>query len=238
MSAAPPPSLTVERYEPGRKEEWDTFVADSKNGTFLFLRDYMDYHADRFTDHSLIVRDRSRIVALLPANRAGDEVHSHQGLTYGGLVTCGRMTVPVMLDVLEAVLDYLRRSGVTALHYKTVPWIYHRMPAEEDRYALFCAGAELSRRDVLSVISPAGERPAIQSRRLRGAAKADRCQIELVRSEEWQAYWDLLSSHLVARYAVKPVHSREEIERLHHRFPENIKLFLANSREELLAGAV
>ncbi|MGC2781414.1 MAG: GNAT family N-acetyltransferase, partial [Bradyrhizobium sp.] len=38
--------------------------------------------------------------------------------------------------------------------------------------------------------------------------------------------------------AVEPVHSREEIERLHRRFPENFKLFLANIREELLAGAV
>ena len=43
--------------------EWDAFVGASKNGTFLLTRPYMDYHADRFTDHSLIARgDDGRIL--------------------------------------------------------------------------------------------------------------------------------------------------------------------------------
>jgi hypothetical protein len=225
-------------YTRALQPDWDAFVAGSKNGTFLFLRDYMDYHADRFTDHSLIVRDRSGIVALLPANRVDDEIYSHQGLTYGGLVTCARMTVPVMLSIFDAVLDHLRMAGATVLHYKTIPWIYHRMPAEEDRYALFRAGAELVRRDVLSVVSRLGDSPPVQGRRRRGAAKADKSRIEVVHSQEWQVYWKLLSSHLEARFATQPVHSREEIERLQRRFPDNIKLYVAKAGGEVLAGTV
>ena len=56
------------RYTPDRKDEWDRFVAKSKNGTFLFFRDYMDYHADRFRDHSLMFYLDDNLYALMPAN--------------------------------------------------------------------------------------------------------------------------------------------------------------------------
>ena len=57
----------IERYTPAKKDEWDQFVRQSKNGTFLFLRDYMDYHSDRFADFSLVARDGEKIIAVLPA---------------------------------------------------------------------------------------------------------------------------------------------------------------------------
>ena len=57
--------MEIHRYEPTDKTSWDKFVQGSKNGTFLFLRDYMDYHSDRFDDHSLMVRDqKGKLLAL------------------------------------------------------------------------------------------------------------------------------------------------------------------------------
>ena len=46
----------------------------------------MEYHADRFTDYSLLVYDGNKLLALLPANRSGDVLYSHAGLTYGGVI--------------------------------------------------------------------------------------------------------------------------------------------------------
>ena len=40
--------MTIIPYSINRKEVWDQFIAQSKNGTFLFQRNFMDYHADRF----------------------------------------------------------------------------------------------------------------------------------------------------------------------------------------------
>jgi hypothetical protein len=231
-------SIAVQPYEQSLKREWDAFVRASKNGTFLFFRDYMDYHADRFTDHSLVIRDGSRIVALLPANQVGREMHSHQGLTYGGLVTSSDMTTPAMLDIFDALRGHLRARGMSALHYKTIPTIYHRLPAEEDRYALFCADAMLTRRDVLSVVAFGRPTPAVQNRRRRGAAKAEKNGIDVKRSEDWSAYWDLLAAQLEKRYATRPVHSIAEIEMLRTRFPDNIKLYVSHKNKEVLAGTV
>ena len=39
------------RYTADRELEWNDFVGQSKNATFLFYRGYMDYHADRFADY-------------------------------------------------------------------------------------------------------------------------------------------------------------------------------------------
>lgn len=45
----------VELYTPERKKEWNIFIENAKNSTFLFDRNYMDYHADRFQDSSLMI---------------------------------------------------------------------------------------------------------------------------------------------------------------------------------------
>lgn len=62
----------IRRYSPDQAEAWNLFVAQSKNGTFLFDRRFMDYHADRFADHSLMVYRRGKLYALLPGNVADE----------------------------------------------------------------------------------------------------------------------------------------------------------------------
>jgi hypothetical protein len=227
--------LVVEYYQPSAKAEWDEFVRASKNGTFLFCRDYMDYHSHRFHDCSLLVRNNVEIVAVLPANRTGQEAQSHAGLTYGGLVTSVKMTTPFMLDVFGAVLAFLREAGIERLIYKTIPAIYHRIPAEEDRYALFRAEAILYRRDILSVVRSGGILTP-QTRRRRGARRAKQHGVAIGRSEDWAGYWSLLSANLSERFGVAPVHSVAEIDLLRRRFVDNISLHTAVLDGEVLAG--
>ena len=129
--------MRVERYAEDKKAVWDEFVRKSKNGTFLFFRDYMDYHGDRFADHSLLISIRDgELLALLPAHRVGDTLVSHGGLTYGGFITDDRMGAALMLDVFASAVAFSKQQGIGRLIYKTIPYIYHRLPAEEDRYAL------------------------------------------------------------------------------------------------------
>jgi hypothetical protein len=229
--------ITVRRYDRSDLSKWNAFVAASKNGTFLFDRGYMDYHADRFHDHSLVVHRDEELIAVLPAHLEGDTLHSHNGLTYGGFVSSDTMTTPVMLEVFSACSAFLQRQGIRSVTYKTVPHIYHRQPAEEDRYALFLADAELFRRDLLSTIDM-GRRLPTQVRRRRGAAKATRAGVEIVESTHWEPYWSLLTAHLEDRFGVRPVHNLNEILLLHRRFPNNIRLFTGTQGSKLLGGLV
>jgi hypothetical protein len=229
---------SVQRYVPERKAAWDKFVRCAKNGTFLICRDYMDYHAGRFDDHSLMIERDGAPFALLPANASGGVLQSHGGLTYGGLIVGDGMTTALMGEVFTAVAEHAANAGFSALFYKTVPAIYHRRPAEEDRYALFRAGAELVRRDVLSVLAPAAGMPR-QQRRRRALGKAAKAGLTVVEDVDFSAFWPVLEALLDTRHGTAPVHTLDEIERLHRHFPTHIRLFTARDGAGLIqAGAV
>jgi hypothetical protein len=230
--------LRVERFTSAVRGEWDDLVRKSRNGTFLFLRDYMEYHQDRFEDHSLLIgEERGSVIALLPASRRGELLESHGGLTYGGVVSDASMTASKMLEVFDAILAYLRRESFALLRYRAVPHIYHRVPAEEDLYALTRHGARVVRRATLSVLDARHPVPA-QDRRRRGLRKAHAAGLVCRESDDLAAYWSLLSTALQETYGAKPVHSLEEITLLQRRFPRNIRLFGCFHGASLVAGVL
>ncbi len=230
-------AIDVTRYNPVHKEQWDRFVSDSKNGTFLFFRDYMDYHSDRFTDHSLMFHRKGSLAGLLPGSVKGDTLVSHGGLTFGGIISDFRMTVPLMLEVFGGLLRYLRENGLRKLVYKSIPYIYHLAPAEEDRYALFLNNARLTRTDVTSTIYMRN-RIGFQERRQRCIKKAKRNRIEVSRSDNFDGFMAVLADVLKKKYDASPVHTPGEIARLAALFPQNIKIFTAEDGGRVLAGVV
>lgn len=217
--------------------DWNAFVAASRNGTFLFDRGYMDYHADRFADASVVLRQGARIVGLLPATRQGDVLSSHAGLTYGGLVIGSGAGLEAVAEMLAAVQDHARGIGCARLHYKTIPALYHRSPAGEDQWALIRGGARLVRRDPLAVIVPGGPGPS-QARRADLAKAARRGDVTVARSEDWAGFWAVLTARLADSHATAPVHSLAEITQLAARFPQAITLWTACRAGQTEAGVV
>ena len=228
----------IRRYTPAFANEWNQFVAASKNGTFLFDRRYMDYHADRFQDHSLLFYLGERLLAVLPAHQSGDTLCSHNGLTYGGLVMSPRLTVVQTMNLFRELNDYLRTEGFRHVSYKCIPWIYHRLPAEEDLYALYheCR-ARMVARDFATDVFLHGDMRWERVRR-RGVSRAQKAGVMVERSNDYAAFWDVLSQNLQTKYGVKPVHTLQEITLLHSRFPENIVLYQAVKDGVVLGGVV
>jgi Acetyltransferase (GNAT) domain len=230
--------IEVAPYEAGGKGEWDEFVGGARNGVFLFRRDYMDYHADRFPDASLVFRgEGGRAVALLPATRRGDALVSHAGLTFGGIISGPGMKVGPMLELFDALAGHLRGTGVGRLVYKAVPHIYHRVPAEEDLYALFRHGARLVRRDLSSAIDARERLPFSKGRRYE-AKRARREGVEVERSDDFETFMAIEEQVLGEKYDARPVHTAAELRMLAGRFPENIRLHVARRAGEVLAGVV
>ena len=213
-------------------------MAESKNGTFLFDRRFMDYHADRFEDGSLMVYRRGVLYALLPANIKDGVLTSHGGLTYGGLIMSDMCTAKGVQDTFAAINDFLLSISIHKVVYKAVPWIYHRQPAEEDLFALtsICQ-ARLIIRDISSVII--GDRKMrFSESRMSGIRKAQRKGLTVCESTDFAAFWQILNDNLRAKYGVHPVHSAEELVLLSSRFPDKIKLYMVFDREQPLGGTV
>ncbi len=230
--------FTFRKYTPQDETTWNAFVAQSKNGTFLLDRRYMDYHAQRFQDYSLLIYREQRLYALLPAHKTGDKLVSHNGLTYAGLIVDEKARAAEVVTLFEEMNEWLRTGGFQRVTYKAIPWIYHREPAEEDLYALFrVCGAQLIARDISSVVFL--QRPLHWStNRLRNRNKAMRQGISVITSEDFPQFWQVLQTNLLYKYGVTPVHTVEEIQLLHRRFPDNIRLYLALHEGEVIGGTV
>jgi hypothetical protein len=230
--------VSIVRYSPSDKTSWDNFVRESRNGTFLSYREYMDYHADRFPDFSLMAYDEEGIlIGLLPATLKGTHLSSHAGLTYGGVIQGAQMKTGLMLELFDAIKKFLRNENVERLSYKTTPHIFHRIPSEEDLYALFRHNATLVRRDLSSTIFLRERLPFSKGRRY-AIKQAQKNGLTPVRSYDFESFMKLKTETLDAKYGVSPTHTAAEIELLAKRFPDNIKLFVSYSNDEFVAGVL
>lgn len=227
----------IVRYNDTMKEKWDAFVKASRNSTFLFYRDYMDYHRDRFNDFSLLSYKGERLMAMLPANLTDDGVlHSHQGLTYGGwILPEHHLDGAEMIPMWDAWLDFCRRERIHAIDYKPLPYIFAAQPSQEDLYLLWRYGAEVSQCQLSSVIDLSCRLPFNQQQR-RNLRKSMAEDVGIREESDVADFMKLLEECLRERHDAKPVHTSAELQLLRNRFPENIKVYTLRAGGEISAG--
>lgn len=236
--------VKIVRYSSDMQAEWDAFIRESKNGTFLFERPYMDYHSDRFADFSLMFYDeKNRLVAVLPANERGDVVYSHQGLTYGGFILTDKTHTLDMIEIYDVTIDYLREQGFKRFIYKQMPAVYHTVPSQEDEYVLWRVGAKTvccgMSTSVLLTDSREKYRKMVRSRKLTDYNKLQRAGYKVRYDVPLSEFWPILCDNLMARHNLLPVHTLEEIELLKSRFPQQIVCCVVeNSEGKIEAGTV
>lgn len=228
--------FTVRPYAPADANAWDALVGRSRNGNLLQLRGYMDYHADRFADASLVVERNDEVVAVFPANIRDGTVTSHAGLTYAGLIASHALRAESTLAVFEQMGSHYRAQGVARVIYKAVPHVFHAYPAEEDLYALHRLGARLIRRDLSSVIALQEPFHFTQGRR-HAIAKAGKAGVVVWNQADPTEFHALLSA-VLRRHDASPTHDLVELRLLQSRFPDQIVLHEARMGGELLAGVV
>ena len=230
--------MIIHRYYEELKLEWNAFVKEARNTTFLMNRNYMDYHSDKFVDHSLLIYRESELIALFVANQKDDIIQSHGGLSYGGLVYTVKQKTKDLINILNRVIEYYQEQGISEIIYKKIPNIYCRYPSEEDEYALFLKGAELYRRDISTTILIEG-RLKESSLRRRLLSKAKKQQVSIIRSVNFEQFFEAYNNHLQQKYKTKAVHSCQEMELLSSRFPDNIIYLEAiNDNRQFLGGTI
>jgi len=229
--------IKVDIYKDADKELWNTFIHNSKNGIFMFDRNFMEYHKDRFTDNSLLFYDEGKLIALFPASVKDGVLSSHGGLTYGGFITGNDMKQHHMNDCFSALKEYAGQNGIKEIIYKHIPQIYQKQYAEEDLYSLFYNGAQILKIEASSVVNlhqplkmPKGRKAQV--------GRAKREGVEIKETEDFETFIALENSVLQERHGTKAVHTSEELHLLQSRFPQNIKLFGAFYQGKLIAGTV
>lgn len=226
----------IVRYDATHHDEWNRYVDKARNATFLFYREYMDYHSDRFKDHSLLFYVGNHLHSVLPAHEVGEIFCSHRGLTYGGLLMDEDVTTADVVHLFEELNDYLRKMGFLKVLYRAIPWIYHRLPSEEDLYAMFWkCGARLQQRMSGTVIFLDAHLRWRKDhrRRLKQAQMAD---IQVKRDASLAEFWPVLNDNLQKKFQAQSVHTLQEIELLKSRFPDKIIQYSAYLDGRIIGG--
>lgn len=227
---------TVKRYQEKEYANWNAFISQAKNATFLFHRDFMDYHKDRFEDFSLMVYEKEKLVAVLPANKVENAIYSHQGLTYGGLIYKEKIKLASVIAVFKSVLSFLNDINIQKLQLKLIPSIYHNKPAEELNYVLFLLDARLIRRDALATID-LSKSYALSKDRKNGVKRGMKNGLNVVEVDDFNDFWnEILIPNLAQKHQAKPVHNLEEITKLKGLFPERIRQFNVYEDGVIVAG--
>jgi hypothetical protein len=224
-------------YQPSLKTAWDEVLDHSRNGLFLFRREFMEYHADRFQDLSYLFFEAGKPVELVAGHLDGPSGWAtHRGLTHGGIVV-GDARTPDTQAMFHALHGDLRQRSISRVRYKALPWWLQTAPAQEDLWILERLGA---RREALwlNTLVDLDSQPKVSTLRKRGASKAGQAGIAISQGDHWDAFWPVLTQRLASRHDVKPVHSVDEIRLLAGRFPDKIRLWCALDGDEVLAGIV
>lgn len=226
----------VKVYSENDFKLWNDFVVKAKNATFLFYRDFMEYHKDRFEDHSLLVFKNDKLVALLPANKKGRELYSHQGLTYGGLVSGVKVCVLEAKKIVQSILNYLKINDFETFLIKQLPQIYCSLPSYEFEYVIKKMPFQVYETNLILAVDLRNDLN-IHKSKLKNYRRALSNNVQVKESNMFGDFWNrILEPKLKEKYSSKPVHTLNEITKLKEKFPTCIRQFNAYLEDEIIAG--
>ncbi|MCD0471662.1 GNAT family N-acetyltransferase [Flavobacterium sp. JAS] len=226
----------VKKYHQNDYSIWNEFIAQAKNATFLFHRDFMEYHQDRFVDFSLLIFEEEKLKAILPANKSENSVYSHQGLTYGGLVFLNKLKAEKVESILDEILVFLKENAIEAFYYKPIPSFYFPNGNHETDFFLFKRGAISERKEMNLAVNL--ELPLqISKSKLKHFRRIENLDLDIIEEEDFEPFWDsILAPRLLEKFDTKPVHTKEEILLLKAKFPEKIRQYSVYQNDEIVAG--
>lgn len=196
----------------------------------------MDYHNDCFKDFSLMVFEKNNLVAICPANSLENEIFSHQGLTYGGIVFKQDVDKAKLKTIFKGILNFLKTLNLQSFSIKSLPLFYHHKQIDLLGDVLDMQNEKVYRTD--KVLAVDYNQPfTIHKTKLKNFRKNHNKDFKIKQTDDFCEFWnEVLIPRLKEKHGAKPVHNLEEITLLKSRFPKNIIQFNIYLNDEILAG--
>ncbi len=238
--------LNVEKYSEEDRQWWDPYVWQADNGTIFHTRRFLSYHpARRFTDHSLIFKQKNKVKALFPAialHMDKDYVlYSHRGSSYGGFVYRDA-GIRDAFDLTESLKEYAKKEGFNRILMTLPPIVYMSKYSNYVDFALLQNSFRYQKREISSVLQFPSDPEQILTMFKPEARTATRKSMKqgivIRRSEDYDSYYTILEHNLMLRHNVKPTHTLEELKKLAAIFPDRIHLWAAYLDQQMIAGVV
>ena len=182
--------INILRYNSSHKDDWNNFISTCNNSTFLFNRNFMDYHNHIFNDFSLIFYKKNKIISVIPGNINDSTFYSHQGLTYGGFLFSDSINTETTLHIFEEFENFLKDFGIKKIIYKCIPSIYHSKQIDYDHYCLFRYDYNLTRRDLSFSLNLDFPIKMSRDRRYR-TNKSKRNELKIIEGEDFTEFMQI-----------------------------------------------
>lgn len=219
--------IEVVRYTEDKKDEWDEYVRSSDIPVFMFERNYMEYHAERFHDYSLMIFVKKKLLGIIPAHLNNSTWSSHRGLTFGGLISKTKFHYEVFIAMWNEVISFLRNADVEKIVTKNPPVFYLKSGSMASDFFLQQLTSYEKNENLGAYIDCRNHtfpKSSIEKRKL---------NLELFyycEEGNLHDFWPILEKNLQTFHNIKPVHSLNEIEHLRNYFPNNIQLLSVRNK--------
>jgi len=239
--------LKIAAYNQAYQQDWDNFVAASRNGTFMQQRTFLSYHPPgRFVDCSLMVyNSHEKLIAVIPAAQKTESQRtvfsSYPGASHGGIIVDQQFGIAEAMKLVPLLTEYCRSNHFHAVEIKMVPRIYHFWPSDEIDFALRYYGFSVNCSELATALplkELAGPCDYLAQSTQRNIRKAERLGVTIAESNDLETYWGILTDNLKQKHHAHPTHTLAEITDLIKRYPQSIKLFAAFQQGEMVSGVV
>ncbi len=234
--------MNIILYDPSRKDELDSFVLRSNNGTIFHLQQFLDYHArGKFPFHHLMFYKNGTLQAVLPGGLDKLMIYeSPAGASYGSFVL-GDIKFHETLEVIDSFEDYCWEEGVREVYLTSAPFIYQKELSHNLEYALLYRGFMYQRHYISHVIRLHEMNDILKSFQkttrniIRRSLRQDVLTLE--ESENFDEFYPILVENK-RKHDAKPTHSLNELYRLRELLGDRIRLLLVRYEGKAIGGIV
>lgn len=239
--------LTIKKYKENDLNAWEDFVwFHSINGTIYHTRKFLSYHKDRFIDSSIMIYDKTKLIAVFPCCEINKEYYSHKGSTCGGIVILKKY---YELEKLTKIIDAIYSHYDANLHIKLSESIYFKYNTTNELLIFVLSQNCKNNKDISLYFNiNANEKiidsfPKNDNKRLllKYINKHDKEMLFHVSNEtdDYIMYYKLLEQFLKKKNNVSPLHSEDEFISLKNILHEKQFLFLSKDNNgDILSGAL
>ena len=173
---------------------------------------------------------------MLPANIRDNIVHSHEGLTYGGVIFEENSKAIECKYILDAIVLYLEQSNLKEIRFKLIPTLYNDLMTNDLDYFIFKNNGILYKKNMNLAIDLRSDFKITKSK-LKLFKRKQKSNIIIKKDEFFDDFWNLvLVPRLMEKHKVKPIHSLDEIKKLAMKFPDNIHQYSIYEDNNIVAG--
>ncbi len=234
--------VSVHRYTPEHRAEWDAFVERSNNGTMFHLQQFLDYHPEgKWNWHHLMFREGNTLVGVLPGGiNARGEYWSPTGASYGSICTLDA-SFERTLAIVDAFIDYCKSRKISDAYLIPAPIIYTRNYSQHHEYAMLYRKADFELHYISHAIDlkhGANFAKYFDATARKTVSKILReGRITIRESTDYATFHEILVENK-ARHNVAPTHTLADLLRLQELMPDKLLLNMVYDGDTPIAGSL